>query len=63
MNGVSKKLCISIIGVQAIVQMAADATATDKFRYALLITGIVILYKLVQAFMDWWAMNKTGKAE
>lgn len=51
MNGVSKKLCISILGIQAIVQMSTDAE--NKLIYACLIVGIVVVYKGVQALMDW----------
>ena len=53
-NGVSKKLCISIIGIQAIVQMSNDAVPGDKIWYAALIVDIVIVYKLVQAVSDWY---------
>ena len=50
MNGVSKKLTISIIGVQAIITMAHDSD--EKFAFACLITGIVVAYKLVQCWAD-----------
>ncbi len=51
MNGVSKKLCISIIGVQAIIQMSQDAT--DKLPYAMMIAGIVVTLQVIQVFKDW----------
>lgn len=61
MNGVSKKLCISLIGVQAIVHMSNDASAEDKIWYAVLVLGIVVVYKCVQAFVDW--KNNRSEAE
>ena len=51
MNGVSKKLCITIIGIQAIIHMSEGSE--DKLYYALLIAGLVVVYKAVQAVMDW----------
>lgn len=51
MNGVSKKLCITLIGIQAIVHLSQDST--DKLKYACLIAGLVVIYKAVQAFLDW----------
>ena len=59
MNGVSKKLCISLIGVQAIVHMSNDVPAEDKIWYAVLVLGFVIVYKCVQAFVD-WKNNRSG---
>ena len=50
MNGVSKKLCISIIGIQAVIQMSGDSE--DKFCYAVLIVGIVVVYKIIQFLID-----------
>jgi hypothetical protein len=50
MNGVSKKLCITMIGVQAIVHMSQDAP--DKLWYAGLVAAVVIFYKLVQCRID-----------
>ena len=49
-NGVSKKLCISIIGIQAVASLAADQES--KILYALLIVGIVALFKIVQYLLD-----------
>ena len=49
-NGVSKKLCISIIGVQAIIQMSQDAP--EKFKYALLVAGVTVFYKVLQYLID-----------
>ena len=54
-NGVSKKLCISIIGIQAIVQMANGAE--DKFKFAILIAVVIAMYKVVQFMLD----RKKGK--
>jgi hypothetical protein len=50
-NGVSKKLCITLIGIQAIVQMAEGSP--EKFKYAALVAGLIVIYKAVQAFLDW----------
>ena len=50
MNGVSKKLCISIIGIQAIIQLSQGAT--NKFWYAGLIFGIVVIFKITQVYKD-----------
>jgi len=51
MNGMSKKLCISIIGVHAIIAMAADSE--DKLPYAIIVAGLCVIYKLTQGFIDW----------
>jgi hypothetical protein len=51
MNGVSKKLCITMFGIQAIVGMAQGTD--DKIFYACLIAGVVAVYKVVQAIIDW----------
>ncbi len=56
-SGVSKKLCISLLGIQAIVQMSNDAAPTDKIWYALMIVGIVAVFKIIQAVMDWKKPN------
>lgn len=50
MNGVSKKLCITLIGIQAIVHLSQDAP--EKLLYACLVAGVVIIYKLVQCRID-----------
>jgi len=60
MSGVSKKLCITLIGIQAVVHMADDAT--EKFPYGCLIVGMVIIYKLVQCRID-VIRSKFGKQE
>lgn len=50
MNGISKKLCITLIGIQAIVHMAQDAA--NPYPYACLIAGLIVIYKLVQCRID-----------
>ena len=50
-NGVSKKLCLTIIAIQAIIQMSNGSE--DKIYYALIIAGLVVVYKVVQALIDW----------
>lgn len=60
MNGVSKKLCITMIGIQAIVHMSQDVD--NPYHYACLIAGMVIVYKLVQCRID-VIKTKFGKAE
>ena len=50
MNGVSKKLCITLIGVQAVVHLAQDAP--DKTRYAVMVAAMIVVYKLVQCRID-----------
>ena len=49
-NGVSKKLFITVVCVQAIVGMAEDAE--DKLPYAIVICVIFGIYKLVQGWID-----------
>lgn len=46
----SKKLCLSIVGIQAIVGLSADTP--DKFWYAVLVLGVVVVYKVIQAVLD-----------
>ena len=50
MNGVSKKLTITMIGIQAVVHLAQDAP--DKTRYAGMVAVMIIIYKLVQMRID-----------
>jgi hypothetical protein len=50
MSGMSKKLCITMIGIQAIVHLSQDAP--DKLWYAGLVASVVIFYKLVQCRID-----------
>ena len=50
MNGMSKKLCISLIGIQAIVNLAPNDES--RVYYACMITGIVVIYKVVQGWID-----------
>ena len=49
-TGVSKKLTITMIGIQAIVHLSQDAP--DKLYYAGLVAAVVIIYKLVQCRID-----------
>ncbi len=49
-NGMSKKLCALMLGLQAIIAMAA--TAEDKFKYALLVAGLIVFYKTMQFLID-----------
>ena len=50
-KGVSKKLFAFVISTQAVVGLAEGAE--DKFKYACVIGGIFIVYKLAQGFIDW----------
>ena len=60
MNGVSKKLCISLIGVQALVHLAPEDAS--KVYYGIMITVIVVVFKLVQCRID-VIRSKFGKHE
>ncbi len=55
-TGVSKKFCISIIGIQAIVQLSQDSP--NKFKYACLIVGVVALFKVTQVAKDYLMRKK-----
>lgn len=50
MNGVSKKLCIAVVGIAAIVSLADGAP--NKLPYAISIAVICIVYKAVQGYID-----------
>lgn len=50
-TGVSKKFCISIIGIQAIVQLSQDSA--NKFWYACLVVGVVVVFKITQVVKDY----------
>ena len=50
MNGVSKKLCIAVVGIAAISDLADGAP--NKLPYAIGIAIICIVYKLVQGYID-----------
>ena len=49
-TGLSKKLCITLIGIQAIVHLSLDAP--EKLWYACLVAGVITVYKLVQCRID-----------
>ncbi len=51
MNGVSKKFCICVLGINTIIGMSGGVE--DKTMYAAMILGIVVVYKVVQAVIDW----------
>jgi len=51
MNGVSKKLFITVVAIQAVVGLSDGAD--DKWPYALVIGGIFFIYKITQGFLDW----------
>ena len=50
-NGVSKKLCMTAAGILAVASLAEGAK--DKFAYAVIVCIIVVVYKLIQGFIDW----------
>jgi hypothetical protein len=50
MSGMSKKLCITMIGIQAVVHLSQGVE--NPYRYAGLIAGMVIVYKIVQCRID-----------
>ncbi len=53
MNGVSKKLCITAASIAAVVQLSIDVEDGEKWKFALIIGGICVIYKIVQGFIDW----------
>ena len=55
-TGVSKKLFITVVCIQAIVQLADGAE--DKWPYAIVVCCMFGMYKLAQTFLDW---SKNGK--
>ena len=50
-NGVSKKLCVTMFGIQAILYMSQGSD--DKLFFACLIAGVIVVFKVVQGFIDW----------
>ncbi len=50
MNGVSKKLCVTLALGAMILQMSDGAE--NKMPYAIIIGVICIAYKLVQGYLD-----------
>jgi len=54
--GISKKFCVTILGIQTIAQMSAKCE--NPFKYACLIAGIIIVYKAAQIFKDVWMKPK-----
>jgi hypothetical protein len=50
-NGISKKLCIAMMSVQAIVTLAGTGD-DDKFKYAILVAIICVVYKVAQVVSD-----------
>ena len=46
----SKKLCMCIVGINAIIQMSQGSE--NKIWYAAIIAGIVVVYKFTQAYLD-----------
>ena len=51
MNGVSKKLCMTAAAILAVTQLSDGAE--DKLPYAIIVAAIVVIYKLVQGWIDW----------
>lgn len=60
-TGVSKRLCISIIGIQSIVHLADDTA--NKLWYGVMITGIVIVFKIAQVLSDRNKLNLNKRNE
>ena len=50
-NGMSKKLCITIISIQAVIGLSDGSD--EKMPYAVIICIIFGIYKGIQAFLDW----------
>lgn len=50
MNGVSKKLCIAVVSITAIVKLAEDAP--NKLPYAIGVVVICVVYKVIQGWID-----------
>ena len=49
-TGISKKVFIATIGVQGIINMADGAE--EKFKYAIVVGVIVIVFKVLQFLID-----------
>lgn len=49
-NGISKKLCVTIVGIQAVVKLSEGAA--NKLYYAAGVVIICIVFKLVQTWLD-----------
>ena len=49
-TGVSKKLCIAVVGISAISDMSNGAI--NKLPYMAGIAAICIVYKIVQGYID-----------
>ena len=50
MNGVSKKLCMTMAGIVAITQLADGAE--DKYPYGIMIVVVCVVYKVIQGWID-----------
>ncbi len=57
MNGVSKKLCMTMAGIVVVGQLADGAA--DKLPYAIIVGVVCVIYKVAQTVLDW----KNGKKE
>ena len=57
-NGVSKRLFLATICVQAVVNMAEGVA--DKIWYACIVAGIFLIFKIGQVVLDW---KNNGKNE
>ena len=58
-NGVSKKLFITVVCVQAVVGLSDGAD--DKWPYALVVACIFAVYKIAQSILDWSSNGKIEK--
>ncbi len=47
-QGVSTKLTMSIIAIQALVQMAGDSTGKEKLFFGAMVTLVAIVFKVAQ---------------
>ena len=61
MNGVSKKLCMTMAGVVVIGQMAEGAQ--DKLPYAIIVGVVCVAYKIAQTALDWKNRRKKTSGE
>jgi hypothetical protein len=50
-NGVSKRLFLAVVCIQAVVGMSEGVA--DKIWYACIVAGIFLIFKLGQVILDW----------
>ena len=57
----SKKLTITMLAIQAVISMGVSAPVDQQFKYACLIAGLALVYKVNQSLLDYFKDKNSGE--